>query len=165
MSMFCRSMMAVYIPRVLRLSDVKLWCVKMGIVGDNIGRGVMWGISWVSYLEAWMWVAARATWGVGMEGFGSFSSIWGWGTEVPVERSRPCVVGKGFHALHWKMLSWLEFGRCMWVLRILRRGWVVRDICGGCVMGFLRVEVVWCVGGGSMYAVVALYGLTLLGGF
>ena len=34
-SMFYRSMMAVYIPRVLRVRAVRLWCVKMGSVGGN----------------------------------------------------------------------------------------------------------------------------------
>jgi hypothetical protein len=75
---------------------------------------------------------------------------------VSVVRLRPLVVGDGFHALHWKMLSWLEFGRCMRVLRVLRRRWVVRDVSGGCMMDLLRVEGIWCVVGGSLFGVVAL---------
>jgi hypothetical protein len=79
--------------------------------------------------------------GVGVEDIGSFSSIWGWDMVVSVVKLRLCVVGEGFYALHWKMLSWLKFGRCMRVLRVLRSAWTVRDARSGFMIGILRVEV------------------------
>ncbi len=41
----------------------------------------------------------------------------------------------GFHALHWNMFSWFEFGGCMGVLHVFRRGWVVLCMIGGCMLG------------------------------
>ena len=61
----------------------------------------------------------------------------------------------GFHALHWKMLSWIEFGRCVRVLRVLRRRWVVRDVSGGCKMGLFWVDDIWCIVGGSLCGMIA----------
>jgi len=107
-SIFCRSMMVMCIPRVLRVSALRLWCVKMGFVGNGNGGSVMWGLSWVGCLRAGVWKGIRVTWGVGMD-FGSSSSIWGWIMGMSGVRLRPCVVGEGFHALHWKMLSWFRF--------------------------------------------------------
>jgi hypothetical protein len=69
---------------------------------------------------------------------------------VSAIRLRPCLVGDGFHALYENMLSWLEFGRCVRVLRVLHRRWVVRDFSGGCMMGLLRVVDIWCVVGGVL---------------
>jgi len=74
---------------------------------------------------------------------------------VSVVRLRPCVVEDGFHALYWNMLSWLEVGRCMRVLRILRRRWVERDVSGGCMVGLLRVVGICCVVGESLRGLVA----------
>ena len=36
-SMFCRSMMDVCIPRVFRVSVLRLWCVNVGCTGDDRG--------------------------------------------------------------------------------------------------------------------------------
>jgi len=73
---------------------------------------------------------------------------------------RPCVVEDGFHALHWKMLRYLEFGCCMRVLRVFRRRCVVRDVSGCCKAGLLRVEDVWFIDG-----VVVWGGSAVLTGF
>jgi len=108
----------------------------------------MCGLSRVGCLGTWEWVGAEDAWGMGMEGIGSVSSIWGWGVVVSGVGLRPCVVGGGFHALYWNMLSWLEFGRYTWVLRCLRRGWVLQDVSGGCMLGLVRVEVAWFIYGG-----------------
>ncbi len=35
-------------------------------------------------------------------------------------------------------------------------GWVVRDVNGACMMGFLRVWDIWCAVGGSLCGMVAL---------
>ncbi len=43
----------------------------------------------------------------------------------------------------------------MWVLRVLRRGWVVLFVIGGCMLGLGWVVVVRFVGG-SLYGVVLL---------
>ena len=80
---------------------------------------------------------------------------------VSFVRLRPCVVGIGLHVLQWKMSSWLELGRCMRFLHVLRRRWVVRVASGGCMMGLLRVEGIWCVVGG----VVMWGGSVVLTGF
>ena len=93
-------------------------------------------------------MGAGVLWGVGMEGFVSVSSVWGCDMVVLAVRLRPYVVGDGFHALLWKMLSWLEFGRRVRVLLVLRRRWVVRDVSCDRMMGLLRVEDIWCVVGG-----------------
>ena len=50
---------------------------------------------------------------------------------------RTCAVGDGFHALHWKMLSWLGCGTN--VLRCLRLMFLALDVFGGwslCFVGF-----------------------------
>ena len=74
---------------------------------------------------------------------------------VSAVRLRPCVAGGGIHALHWNMLSWLEFG-CFRVLRGLRLRWVGRVVSGGCMLGFVRGEIAWVVGGGSLGELIAL---------
>ena len=98
-------MMVVCISRVLRVIVLRLWCVKISFVGGNIGGSVMWGLSLVGCLGTWEWVGAGLSRGVGMEGFVFVSSVWGWDMVVSAVRLRPCVVGDGFHALHWKMFS------------------------------------------------------------
>ena len=153
---FCRSMIVVCIPRVLRVRAFRLWCLKMGFVGSNIGGSVMRGLTLVGCLGTWEWVGAGVSRGAGMEGFVIVSSIWGWGMVVSAVRLKPCVVGDGFLALHWKMLSWLEFDRCVRILRVLRWVWVVREVSGGCMMGSLRVGDIWCVVGGLLCGMVAL---------
>jgi hypothetical protein len=75
---------------------------------------------------------------------------------VSVVGLRLCVVGDGFHILHLNMLSWLGCGRCVRVLRVLRRECVVRDVSGGCMMCSLWVVDVCYVVGGSLCEVVAL---------
>jgi len=108
----------------------------------------MWGLSLVKFFGTWEWVRAGVSRDVRMQGLVFVSSVWGWGMVVSAVRFRPCVVEYGLHALHLKMLSWLEFGRCVRILRVLRRRWVVRDFRGDCMMGFLRVGDIWCVVGG-----------------
>ena len=66
----------------------------------------------------------------GYGGFCFVSSVWGWSMVVSAVRLRPCVVGDGFYALHWKVLSWLEFGRCVKILRVLRRGGLCEMLVG-----------------------------------
>ena len=95
--------------------------------------------------------------GVGFgSGFWVFIVFLGWSMGVSDVRVRPCVVGEGFHALHWKMLSWFVFGCLMRALRILRWPWVVRDARGEFIVGFLRVIGLWCVGWGSLCGVGVL---------
>ena len=40
-SMVCKSMMVVCIPRVLRVSVLRLWCVNIGFVGNDRGAGAL----------------------------------------------------------------------------------------------------------------------------
>ena len=53
--------------------------------------------------------------------------------------SRVCVVGEGFHALHWKMFSW--FGCRIDGLRGLIFGWVERVVVGGWIVCLGRFRV------------------------
>ncbi len=53
--------------------------------------------------------------------------------------SRVCVVGDGFHALHWKMFSW--FGCRIDGLRGLIFGWVERVVVGGWIVCLGRFRV------------------------
>ncbi len=75
---------------------------------------------------------------------GFSSSICGRSVERSGVRLGFCVLWEGFHALHWKMLSWLVFIGSMWVLR-LRCEWIVRSGKGGCMW-----EGVWSFGEGSL---------------
>ena len=75
-SMFCSSMMVVHISRVLRVRALRLWCVKMGFVGGNIGGGVVCGLSRVGYLGTWEWEGAGVSWGVAWGRLG-LSSLFG----------------------------------------------------------------------------------------
>ena len=79
---------------------------------------------------------------------GSASDIWGLDVVVSVIGLRLCVVGDGFRALHWNMLSWLEFACWAWALRVLRRRWVVRGVSGGWMFGLARAGIAWFMCGG-----------------
>jgi hypothetical protein len=58
------------------------------------------------------------------------------------------VLEEGFHALHWKMLSWWEFGCCVWGARFSRWIWVLRSFRGG-----FKVFAVSEVGESSVFGV------------
>ena len=68
---------------------------------------------------------------------------------------RACAVVDGLEALHWNMLSLFKFGCCTGVLHAFSRGWVVRVVIGGCMLGLGRVGVIWFVGE-SAWGVVVL---------
>ena len=51
-SIIFRSVMVVCIPRVLRVSVLRLWYVKMGFAGDDRDGGGLWELSWVGWLGA-----------------------------------------------------------------------------------------------------------------
>ena len=55
-----------------------------------------------------------------------------------------------------EFMSWLEVCRCVRVLRVLQWRWGVRNVSGGCMMGLLRVEDIWCLVGGSLRGMVSL---------
>ena len=67
---------------------------------------------------------------------------------------RPCVVGAGIHALYWNMLSLLELG-CSRVLLGLHLRQIGRAVNGVCMLSYLRAEVAWVVGLGSVRRLVA----------
>jgi len=50
MSMFYKFMMVVCIPRVLRVNVLRLWCVKIGFVGNDRGGSGLWELTWVGWL-------------------------------------------------------------------------------------------------------------------
>jgi hypothetical protein len=54
---------------------------------------------------------------------------------------RVCLVGGGFHALHWNMFSW--FGCRSNVLRGFLFRWVGRDVVGGWILCIGRTGVGW----------------------
>jgi len=114
--------------------------VLLDFEGGNVEGGVVCGLPRVGCLGTWEGVGERVSWGVGIGKVEFTLFICGLGMAVSIVGLRPFVVGDGFHALHWNMLSWLEVGRCTWVLRGLRRQWVVRDVSGGCMLVLLRME-------------------------
>jgi hypothetical protein len=111
-------------------------------VGDDTGGVRLLWSSWVGGLGAWVRVGVRLTWCVDMVIAGSYSSMWVWSVEGYGVRLRLCVLGEGFHALHWKMLSWFVFDCCVRALRFFRCEWIV---CAG--RGGFMVKVLWFVGG------------------
>ena len=68
------------------------WLLRIVVIGflvvcDVRGFGVSLGVG----SNGWVWVC------------------WGLGAVLKVVSSRAGAEGGGFHALHWNMLSWLEF--------------------------------------------------------
>ena len=85
---------------------------------------------------------------VGLWGFVS-GILWGWlGLESGV-RLRLCVVGEGFHPLHWKILSWLVVDFCTRGFLVLRREEVVGDVSGGRMLYVKRERRAGVIGGQS----------------
>jgi hypothetical protein len=86
-----------------------------------------------------LWTCVRRGAGVSGDidvgGLGSASVGWGLGMVLWDVERRACAAKNGFQALHYNMLSRFEFGDCMGVLRVFRRGWVVRVAIGGCMLG------------------------------
>ena len=113
-------------------------CPEGGVWG--LGSGLGSGVLWV----------------VGIWGIGSAATILALGIVVLALGLWPCVVGDGFHALHGNMLSWLDFARWIWILRVLRQRSVVRGVRGRLMLSLAREGVAWFVGGGSLCGVVSL---------
>ena len=80
-----------------------------------------------------------------MGGFGSVSGVERPGVLMGVVVLRACMVGDGFHALHWNMLNW--FGCFINVFRGFLFGWVVRDVVGGWILCLGLFGVGWVLGG------------------
>ncbi len=70
-----------------------------------MGGGGLFGFSGVGVLGTWGMVGAGVVWDVGVERFGSGSSVRGLGMVVSVVCLRVYAFGDGFQPLHWNMLS------------------------------------------------------------
>ena len=79
--------------------------------------------------------------GRGVDGFESVFGIEGLGVSMVGVVPRACLVGDGFHALHWNMFSW--FGCRSNVLRGFLFRWVGRDVVGGWILSIGRTGVGW----------------------
>ena len=104
---FCKSSMVVCIPLVFSVRALRLWCEYV-----VSGRGVIgWGWLLLLFLSGLLgscgWGMFRVLVGWGVDGFGSVSEVERLGVSMVVVVPRACMVGVGFHALHWNMLSWL----------------------------------------------------------
>ena len=82
--------------------------------------------------------------GRGVDGYGSVLGVESLGVSMVGLVPRACMVGDGFHALHWNMLSWV--GCCIGVFRGFHFGWVVRDVVGGLILWLGRFGVGWVLG-------------------
>ncbi len=89
------------------------------------------------------WDAFGVSVGRGVEGFGPVLEFGRLGVTMVGVARRACMVGEGFHALHWNMLSW--FSCCINGLRGFIFGCVRRDV-GGWILCFERVRVGWVMG-------------------
>ena len=100
---------------------------------------------------------------VGRRGFVS-GIVWGKVGLMSGARLRLCVVGEGFHPLHWKMLSWLVVDFCTRVFRVLRREEVVCGVSGGRILCVARERRVGGLGGQCLGVMVVLCCRAFLGG-
>ena len=77
---------------------LRLWCVKVGFVGDDRGGGELWVLSWAGWLGAYVWVRAGLSWCVGMVIIGLPSCMWGRSVEGSEVILRLCVLEGRFYA-------------------------------------------------------------------
>ena len=104
-SIFCRSMMVVCMPRVFSVRTFRRWCVYIMLSrGDVV---CVWELGLISFgfIFSCEWGDFVVSTGGGLGGVEFVSVCVGPEVSSMVVMLRACAVGDGFHVLHWNMLS------------------------------------------------------------